>query len=221
MSRAGFWTPERDAELARLYPHARTSDVAEQMGLRVTQINARAFQLRLRKSREYLASDQSGRKQPGCGANSGSFKPGHSTWNKGVRFEAGGRSIETQFKPGQLSGRAAVLWRPVGSLRLTHDGTLQRKVTDTGNTGRDYVGVHKLVWEQAHGPVPAGHIVVFKPGQRTSEESEITIDRLECISRAENMRRNSRHNRYPPEVNKLLQLKGVLNRKINKLEQGK
>lgn len=213
------WTPEMDADLRRLYPAMDTASVAERMGLRVGQVNSRAFILGLRKSREYMASERPVQINPGRGGNATSFKPGHASWNKGMSYAAGGRAIETQFKPGVRSGRTVVLWRPIGSLRLSHDGTLQRKVTDTGNTGRDYVSVHKLVWESAHGPVPPGYIVVFKPGLRTSDEESITLDRLELVSRAENMRRNSRHTRYPHEVNKLMQLKGVLTRKISQKEQ--
>ena len=215
------WTPEMDARLRELYPHARTDDVAERMGLRVGQVNSRAFILRLRKSREYMASERPMQINPGRGGNATSFKPGHASWNKGMSYAAGGRSIETQFKPGVRSRRTVVLWRPIGSLRLSHDGTLQRKVTDTGNTARDYVSVHKMVWEKAHGPVPKGHIVVFKPGLRTSDEESITPDRLELVSRAENMRRNSRHVRYPPELNSLLHVKASLTRKINSLTKGK
>lgn len=213
------WTPEMEAQLRKLYPNHRTTEVAEMMGIRVPQVNAAAFRLRLHKSREYLASENFSQSRKG--PNAGSFKPGHATWNKGMNYASSGRSIETQFKPGLRSGRTAVLWRPIGSLRLTHDGTLQRKVTDTGNTARDYVSVHKLVWEQAHGPVPKGHIVVFKPGLRTSDEESITPDRLELVSRAENMRRNSRHVRYPPELNSLLHVKASLTRKINSLTKGK
>jgi hypothetical protein len=44
----------------------------------------------------------------------------------------------------------------------------------------------------------------------------ITLGRLELISRAENMRRNSYHTRYPKEVAQLIQLRGALNRQINK-----
>jgi len=213
------WTPEMDADLRRLYPAMDTASVAERMGLRVGQVNSRAFILRLLKSREYMASERPGQMKPGHTGNATSFTAGNTPWNKGASFEAGGRSIETQFKPGHRGGRAAVLWRPIGSLRLTHDGTLQRKVTDTGNTARDYVSVHKIVWESAHGPVPPSHIVVFKQGLRTSDEESITLDRLELVSRAENMRRNSRHTKYPHEVNKLMQLKGVLTRKISQKEQ--
>lgn len=215
------WTPEMDADLRRIYPAMDTASVAERMWLRVGQVSSRAFILRLLKSREYMASERPGQMKPGHAGNATSFTAGNTPWNKGASFEAGGRSIETQFKPGQRSGRATVLWRPIGSLRLTHDGTLQRKVTDTGNTARDYVSVHKLVWESAHGPAPPGHIVVFKPGMRTADLEQITLDRLELVSRAENMRRNSRHVRYPPELNSLLHVKASLTRKINSLTKGK
>jgi len=49
--------------------------------------------------------------------------------------------------------------------------------------------------------------------------SEITLDRVECISLAENMRRNSYLTRYPKEVADLIRLRGALNRKINTRER--
>ena len=47
---------------------------------------------------------------------------------------------------------------------------------------------------------------------------EITADRVECISLAENMRRNSYHN-YPKPIAELIQLRGALMRKINRAER--
>lgn len=209
------WTDELTRRLADAYPHARTADVAAAFGIRVGQVNAKAHSLGLKKSREYLASEASGRLMPGRKPNATTFKKGHATWNKGMNYAAGGRSVETQFKPGHRGGRAAVLWRPIGHERITKNGTLQRKVTDTGNTPRDYRSVHSIVWEEANGPIPAGHVVIFRPGTATVIASEITPDKLELVSRAELMRRNSRHMRYPPELNSLLYLKGALTRKIN------
>lgn len=43
----------------------------------------------------------------------------------------------------------------------------------------------------------------------------ITAERLECISRRENLARNSVH-RYGADISKLHQLRGVLARAINK-----
>jgi len=83
----------------------------------------------------------------------------------------------TSFKKGQKPHT----WRPIGTERTTKEGYLQRKVTDTGNTVRDYVEVHRLLWEEHHGPIPEGHVVIFKDGDRT----HITLDNLMLISRAE------------------------------------
>ena len=128
--------------------------------------------------------------------------------------EARQRVARTQFKP--RAPHESRNYRPIGSLRVSREGYLERKVSDDHPVpARRWVGVHRLVWEQAHGPVPPGHAVVFKPGRRTTVEAEITLDRLECITRADLMRRNSYHTNLPPEVARLVQLRGVLNRKIN------
>lgn len=126
-----------------------------------------------------------------------------------------GRSVETRLKPGRPAHQARN-YVPIGGLRVTRDGTLERKVTDDPHIApaRRWVAVARLVWEAANGPIPKGHVVRFKDGMRTAEESEITVDRLECISRNENMRRNSYHN-YPQPIPQLIQLRGALNRKIS------
>jgi hypothetical protein len=156
------------------------------------------------------------RTDPGRGRAS-RFKRGHATWNAGMKgWKAGGRSAETRFKPGQLNGRAAQLVEPVGAYRLDPSGILQRKVgTKPGPNHLRWRSVHELVWIEHNGPVPRGHVVVFRPGQRTNVLEQITLDRLECITRAELMRRNSYHNRYPQPVRQIIQLRGVLTRKIN------
>lgn len=147
------------------------------------------------------------------------FKPGHTPWNKGRQFEAGGRSAETRFRPGQLRGVALHNYVPIGTLRITADGLLERKITDDPALvpARRWVAVHRLVWQAAHGPIPDGHIVVFKPGQATTVEADITPDRLECITRRENMRRNSLHTRMPPDMARLYQVKGAITRHINRI----
>lgn len=83
----------------------------------------------------------------------------------------------TSFK----KGRKPHTWRPIGTERITKEGYLQRKVSDTGNTVRDYVEVHRLLWEEHHGPIPGGHVVIFKDGDRTN----IVIENLMLVSRAD------------------------------------
>jgi hypothetical protein len=207
------WTDVEIASLRSLYPNFKTADVATMIGRPVGQTYQKAHGLGLRKTDEYLASPAACRLRRGDGAGAEHrFKPGQAAWNKGARFVSGGRSVETQFKPGAAPHNTV----PVGSLRVTKDGTLRRKVSnDKGNSSKRWRGVHELVWIDTNGPVPRGHIVVFKPGQASVELSEITIDRVECITLADNMRRNTVHN-YPPEIAKLVILRGALNRQINK-----
>ncbi len=204
--RPGHWTREDLDKLARLYADTHTRDLAAQFGRTESSISNKAVVLGLKKSDEYH------QRKPGV------FRPGHTTWNQGKKGTTGHHPNcqATWFKPGQLSGKAARLYKRVGSLRI-NDGQLQRKVTDDPQLKgcRKWIAVTRLVWEAANGPVPAGHAVTFKAGRATIVEQEITLEAIELVSRGELMRRNSRHTRYPEELNKLMQLKGALNRKIN------
>ena len=76
----------------------------------------------------------------------------------------------------------------------------------------------ELVWCEANGPLPPKHIVVFKPGQRTLELTEITLNKLECITRRENARRNHPINSNPA-LAKLIQLKGAITRQVNRINR--
>jgi hypothetical protein len=106
--------------------------------------------------------------------------------------------------------------REIGSLKISKDGTLLQKVSnDKGNNSKRWRGVHELVWIAANGPLPPGHIVVFKPGCRTAVLEEITIDKVECISLVENMKRNTRHN-LPKPLADLIAVRAALTRQINK-----
>lgn len=215
--------PWTDAELSTLrsrYPDERAADIARALGRPVSQVYQAAQRHGLKKSEAFKASDMSarirrGKRSPAMASTQ--FKKGQVPFNKGTHFHAGGRSVETQFKKGGMRGAAQHNYVPIGSERISKDGYLERKVTDDHPVPtRRWTGVHRIVWAATHGPIPPGFIVVFKPGMRTKIADEITVDKLEIISRVENMRRNSYHNNYPKEVAQLIQLKGALNRKINK-----
>lgn len=121
---------------------------------------------------------------------------------------ARGRSSETQFKKGQKPHT----WLPVGSTRVSADGYLQRKISDTGYP-RDWKSIHILLWEEHVGPIPTGHCVCFKDNNKQN----VVIDNLELITRAERMRRNSIH-RYPPELKSAIRVISKLKRTIQEVE---
>ena len=200
-----MWTDAQVALLRSLYPDTRTVELAALLGRSLRQVQCKAYTLGLRKSESFAMPRLDG------SFVAGRFKRGAAPWNKGVRYDAGGRSVQTQFKPGEKPRN----WHPIGYEHIASDGYLQRKVSDTGSKRRDYVAVHRLIWTQHYGPVPEGHHIVFRDGDRTNFD----IDNLECISQAESMRRNSVHN-LPAELVELVRLRGALNRQINKQVKG-
>ena len=215
------WNPEGIAVLRSTYPDSTATEVAAVLGCSTKAVHYKAMELGIKKSAAFMASAKSGRQQAGRTdprVVATQFKPGHATWNKGKPGTTGlhPNCRKTQFKP--RAPEEARNYRPIGSLRLSRDGLLERKVTDDPSLvpSRRWVAEHRLVWEAANGPVPAGHIVVFRDRRRTAVLEEITVDRLECISRAENARRNHPKNKSP-ELAKLTQLKGAITRQVNRI----
>lgn len=217
------WTEADAVTMRALYPNTRTADIAALLGVHIDLVYRKAQSMGLSKSAALEATDKSGRIFRGGKAGQATqFTPGKKPWNAGLKgYQPGGRSVDTQFKPGELSGAAAHNWVPVGAYRVAaKDNYLQRKTSAEGRGPKDWTGVHRLVWEAAHGPVPDGHVVVFLPGRKSTVLELITLDALECITRTELMRRNSIWAKGP-ELGALYQLKGAINRQVNRLVKTK
>lgn len=218
----GHWTPDEIAVLLALYPDQSAAAVGRALGRAPGSVHQKAAALGIKKSTAFWAGDSAGRIQRGQqhpAMLATRFQAGNAPWNKGIEYDAKGRSHETRFKKGVLNSTAAKQWKPLGAYRLC-EGQLQQKTSNTpGPNNLRWTPVTRLVWQAAHGPIPDGHIVVFKPGRTTSTLEEITLDKLDCITRAENARRNSVYTRYPPEVARLVQLRGALNKQINKRQK--
>lgn len=212
-----IWTKQMVDEVVRRYPNERTETIAESIGLRLQQVYHKAKRLGLKKTAEYLASADACRLRRGGDVGKDTrFKKGQTSHNKGKKGISYPGMQATQFKKGERRGVAAKLYKPIGTLRISKDGYLERKVNDDMPPQKRWKAVHRIVWEQSNGAIPSGYIIVFKDGAKTIDPSEITIDKLEMISFAENMSRNSYHNNFPKEVGQLIQLRGQIQRQINK-----
>ncbi len=118
------------------------------------------------------------------------FEKGFTPWNKGISYKAGGRSAETRFKPGQLP------W----NTKKDYDVTVRHH--KRAGISYKYIRIsqgkwmllHRFVWEQINGSIPKGHIIIFRDG----DTMNVAPENLECISMAENLRRN--HNRPKASV---------------------
>lgn len=207
------WSAAEEQILRELYPDTATDVIATRLGRALTSVYRKANHLGIKKSPDYLASPLACRltRDSTTGVDT-RFQPGITPWNKGSSYVAGGRSVETRFAVGHTPHTLV----PIGTERV-RDGYLWRKVRDDlVPVRRNWREVHRIVWEEANGPVPPGHAVVF----RNRDRSDIRLDNLELITRSELGRRNAMH-RLPAEVRKVIHTKAALTRQINKLVEAR
>lgn len=209
--------------LRERYPHEPTARIAADLGRSIGKVYQAAGRLGLKKTVEFRRSPESGILQKGQTRPEGvahQFKPGIVPANKGLRRPgwAPGRMAETQFKKGEMAGAARAKWKPIGTVMPDTEGYLRIKLRERvpgagehGWNSKIWKLLHHEVWEQAHGPIPPKHIIVFKDRDRSNCE----LDNLELISMAENARRNHWTN-LPPELGKATTLVGALKRKIRR-----
>lgn len=219
-----YWTDAEDAVLRAHYATTLTADLAELLGHTLSSTHQRAKRLGLSKSREWIAATARERieSNPDHGSRRTRLQAGHTPPNKGIKRPPGwspGRMAEGQFKPGRPAHEARN-YQPIGTHRINRDGHVERKVTDDPAIvpARRWVPVYRIVWQEANGPIPKDHLVRFKPGMATVVPEDITVDRLECISKAENARQNSIHN-MPPELAAIARLRGQITRAIHEREE--
>lgn len=163
------WTAQNDDWLRSLYPDTPNRTIAKMLCCSYLAVKNRATTLGLKKDPGYMAS------KPGC------FRPGQTSWNKGLSYQPGGRIAENQFKP----GHKPQTWVPVGTEAVDKDGYLKLKVSDdrTVPSRYNWKFVHVMKWEEYHGqPVPPKHVVRLKDGDKRNFARE----NLVLVSMAEN-----------------------------------
>ena len=204
------WSEFELAVMQLHYPITAAANLAELFNREVYTVYAKAKKLGLAKSPEFLASPASGRTGFDGRGQGGQFRKGLVPANKGKKFP--GRVTPTTFQKGQVS----VNTMPIGSYRVNADGFVERKFAQVpGPYTKRWIPVHREIWITANGPIPDGHVIAFKPGLKTTDPALVTLERLDCITHAENMARNTFH-RFGPEVAKVVQLRGAITRQINK-----
>lgn len=100
----------------------------------------------------------------------GCFEKGVASWNKGIHYQAGGRSAQTQFKKGCRTGRANEMYQPIGAERVSKDGYRERKIHDGMPFQSRWRLVHLIRWEEINGPIPKGMCLKCLDGDRSNTE---------------------------------------------------
>jgi len=201
------WTHDEDALLLRLYPSTRTHTLAAALRRPIRAVYARATHLGLRKDAGYLASAASGRLSGQRGVPN-RFRAGHLPHNKGLRRPGWtrGRMRDTQFVAGVPPHNTV----PIGTERVRMGYLFVKTRDDLRPARKCWISKHQHLYERAHGPIPAGHIVRFRDNNR----AHFALHNLECVSRAEHAATKGLHS-LPPEIVKIHQLRGAILRQIN------
>lgn len=197
-----IWPTAMVRKLKKLYPNHTNEWIANKLGTTPGAIGGKAFVLGLRKDRVWLMEV----------SKKGQFKKGHIPKNKGKKWdeylskEKQEAILRTTFKKGTVPSNH----KPVGYERKTKDGYWEIKVAEPNL----FKAKHRILWEQHHGPIPKGVNIVFIDGNTDN----ITIENLRAETMVEKFNRCcSIHTTLPPEIRELVQLKGALNRQLNKV----
>ncbi|MFB7301696.1 HNH endonuclease signature motif containing protein [Heyndrickxia sporothermodurans] len=106
----------------------------------------------------------------------GHFEKGHTPFNKGKKgLSKGGEA--TQFKKGDKPWNH----KPIGYERVDRDGYVLVKVSDTGDWHKRWKHKHKVIWEEANGPIPPGHKLLFAD----QNKQNITLDNLILVTNSQ------------------------------------
>lgn len=110
----------------------------------------------------------------------GRFVKGQISHNKGKKGISYPGMEKTQFKVGGLPPNT----KPVGTERVNKDGYIEVKIKMRPshiNCNDNWKVKHRLIWEEAYGPIPKGYSVIFKDGDKLN----LDLANLALVSRAE------------------------------------
>jgi hypothetical protein len=121
----------------------------------------------------------------------GDYRPGSEPWNKGLKGIH--LSPRTEFKPGNNM-------KAIGSFSLKkRKGNPRRYIKVMADGSPKWVLYSRYLWEQANGPLPFGHTLVYKDGDVLNDE----LSNLELVSISEMLltcKRQKRKKRQPVDL---------------------
>ncbi|MHA3050228.1 HNH endonuclease signature motif containing protein [Acinetobacter sp. ANC 4641] len=138
----------------------------------------------------------------------GLIEKGTAAWNKGSKGLT--KANVTTFK----KGRTTHNHKPVGHERVTVDGYTEVKIAEPNV----FQLKHRIVWEQVHGEIPKGYVIVFK----NTDKSDCRLENLDMISRGELARLNQSYRHLvTPNTNESCIAMAKIKQRIHQFEKGK
>ena len=199
------WTNHELDYLYENYPHQYSYEIKKVLKRSINSINSKAYVLKLKKTIAFKRKEAQRLKTTGKFYQ---FQKGYVSPNKGKKLtefmspEGIEASKKTRYQKGNQPHNIKA-----------NDGVIVDRVDSDGRNYRyirlskaKWVPLHRHLWEQAYGPIPENHIIIFKD----NNTENAVLENLKCMSKAENMLRNSKYN-YPEQIIPSMVL-------INKLE---
>lgn len=162
----GALTEKQREYLAANWATKTASQMAAELGIHNPDIVASFCNLRL----------------PAKATNAGAFKKGLVPHNKGLTGYCAPGSEKGWFKKGHESANS--LYDGAITTRPDNRGVPQLMIRISKGKW-EYLSRH--LWQQAHGPIPEGHMIAF----RDKNTQNCTLENLELITMAENLTRNN------------------------------
>lgn len=209
------WTPKMDRQLRKLFPETLTRIVAAKLGVSKLAAHQRAHKLGIRKTAAFTKKvlRDCGLQATIAGAAT-RFQKGIVPVNKGLKMPGWGpgRMKETQFKKGQVAINTMPMWtfRFVDRYLMLKTGKRHAPPSDR------WEYVHKLIWEQANGPLPDWRVA--RLWWKDGDHANCALSNLELLTSQEHMARTTYHT-LPAPLPQLIQLAGALKRKIRNRER--
>jgi hypothetical protein len=205
-----FFTAEQTAYLRENYADTENTVLMEHLGCSLSRLYMKSAALGLKKSDSLIREQQRRISLTNHAFLKNSFRKGNIPLQKGkkveefmspeglIKFRA------TQFKPGNKSWKT----KHDGAITVRRD-TSGRKYKMIRISESQWELLHRHLWEQHYGAIPAGHNIVFRDGNSLN----CTIENLECISNEELLERN-RISSYPVELQTAIKTRNKIIKKI-------
>jgi hypothetical protein len=164
-------TPEQDQFLKNHVVGKGNVELLELIN-RTFDLDLKLSQLRAYKKNHKLSSGLKGH-----------FKKGHVPVNKGTH---NGGWEPTQFKKGHRPHN----YDPIGTEKEKADGYVWIKIADPHKWRQK----HRIIWEEANGPIPKGHKVLFGDGDNRNFDLDnliLVTDRQMAVLNKKGLRQNN------------------------------
>lgn len=213
-----LFTASEIAYVCEHFANTQTKKIAKALDRTEYAVSNLALRLGLKKSNEYLQTPDAGRIQKGerIGVNT-EFRKGLIPANKGKKLhefmskEGIERSKATRFKKGNVPPQAKGHYDGEVSIRKCK-GRPYKYIRLKMGKWRE---LHRVLWEEAYGPIPKGYNIQFKD----SNPLNCVLENLYMISRKKQLSMNNSIHRFPPELKKTIRTLNKLKRKIQHYEK--